>query len=462
MVSFFKRRFGRHANDERLIMWLDGELALDDADRVALHLDACGVCQRRFEELSQSLRLVEERRELVRKAEGCVPDLPRKFELRLREAMRERETASANKGRTFRMSRRIVLAAALSGLCLTLAVAMPGDRARALFHQIWDPVLQGLSTSGGGVAKPSGTALPISPVRQPAPVPNHAILPPTAPVVRPSRPSLAEREIAEVDARYALHGVRACMGEQIDYSQDDKGYVLVRGLVDTAARKRELENGLIGIRWLHIRIRTVEESLRAASSSFRSTSHTVTGTPTPPAAASNPERRKLEVPKGMSQERVIEISRQAVASSSLSMRHAWAVRHIAGAYTDERLARLPAESRGKLMSMLMDHAAEWQQALATLRENVSPILKSGLSGSDKTAVSIDNLFARAEEIDALTRSFFADSDGPSIDPLTASPAFYSKLSTLETALTRPQIMSSLFAWGHCAQRPGVCWVEASR
>jgi hypothetical protein len=264
-----------------------------------------------------------------------------------------------------------------------------------------------------------------------------------------------------VDARYALHQVNACMGEQIDYSQDNEGYVLVRGLVDTDARKQELEGALMGIRWLHVRIRTIEESLRETSASPRAAAAATT---IPQATASNPDRRTLEIPNGVSRERVIEISRQAVAHSSVSMRHAWSVRHIVSAYPGERLASLSPESRGKLMSMLMDHATAWRRALATLREDVGPILKSDSTDPGKAPenVAIDDLFVQAEEIDSLTRSLFADSDGPSIDPSTAVPAFYSKLSVLEVSLARPRIVSLLFTWGHCAQRPDICRVEASR
>jgi hypothetical protein len=108
---------------------------------VALHLDGCETCRGRFDELNQSVRLVEKHRESIRKVKGCAPgDLPRKFELRLDEAVREQEIASFHRKRTFRTSHRVGWAAALSGVCLTFAVAMAGNTIRALFHQIWDPV----------------------------------------------------------------------------------------------------------------------------------------------------------------------------------------------------------------------------------------------------------------------------------------------------------------------------------
>jgi anti-sigma factor RsiW len=467
MARFFERPFWGHLDDERLILWLDGELPPDAARRVALHLDGCETCRGRFDELNQSLRLVERHRESIRKVKGCAPgDLPRKFELRLEEAVREQEIASFHKKRTFRTSRRVGWAAALSGVCLTFAVAMPGNTARALFHQIWDPVLGRLSTSGKAASKQSTSAAAILPVLPRASLPSRTTPPRTSPIAAPRRPSRAEKEAAEVDARYAIHRVHGCMGEQIDYSEDAKGYMLVRGLVDTDARKQELQQALLGIPWLHAQIRTIEESLREAASSPRPVSSTATSTTIPQGTTNKPDRRKLEIPEGLSRERVLEISRQAIADSSASMKHAWSIRHIVSAYPEERLARLPAESRRKLMSMLMDHATEWRQALAALRENVQPMLKSEFTSPvnipRNAAASVDNLFAQAEGIDALTRSLFADSDGPSIDPSTAVPAFYFQMSVLEASLAQPRIVSLLFTWGHCGQQPGVCRAEASR
>jgi hypothetical protein len=148
------------------------------------------------------------------------------------------------------------------------------------------------------------------------------------------------------------------------------------------------------------------------------------------------------------------------------MQHAWSIRHILSAYPDGRLARLPAESRRKLMSMLLDHATEWQQVLAALRENTRPMLELELARSGnvpkEATGSLDSFFAQAEQIDSLIRSLFADSDGPSLDPDTAVPSFYSKLSGLEFSLAPHRLMSLLFTWGHCGQQPEGCRVQARR
>ena len=266
-----------------------------------------------------------------------------------------------------------------------------------------------------------------------------------------------------MDARYALHRVHACMGEQIDYSHDRDGYVFVQGLVDNTARKEEIEQALAGIHWLHTSIRTIEESLRDAPSA----THAVKSIPPPATTARHTaERRKLNVPENLGRDRILEISRQAVGESSLSMQHAWSVHHILSAYPEARLARLPAESRGKLVSMLLDHTMEWQRTLAALRQNVRPMLELELAHSIPAAEgplgSIGSLFVQAEQLDVLIRSLFADSDEPSLDPAAAVSSFYSKLSLLESALAPNRVTSLLFTWGHCGQEPGNCRVEAVR
>ena len=458
MFRFLHRQWRRHVDDERLILWLDGELPPNAARAVALHLDKCDDCRVHFQRLERTLSLVRQYRQPV-------PDaLSRNFEILLKDRIdRQRKIARYGEQRTSGISWRAGWAVALAGAGLTLAAAMPSDARKALFQRLLEPMFGHLSAPSEITTKYSRRLAAPAPPPQPAPIATNPRPVRTTPTLRPLRPSASERETAEVDVRYALHRVQACMGEQIDYSHDRDGYVFVQGLVDTAARKEELEQALAGIHWLHTRIRTIEESLHDAPSA----THAVTSIPllTTPARHAS-DLRKLNVPEDLGRDRILEISRQAIAESSLSMQHAWSIRHILSAYSEERLARLPAESRGKLVSMLLDHTTEWQHTLAALRQNVRPMLELELAHSGPAAEdplgSMESLFAQAEQLDVLTRSLFADSDEPYLDPVTAVSSFYAKLSALESTLTPNRVTSLLFTWGHCGQEAGNCHVEATR
>jgi hypothetical protein len=245
----------------------------------------------------------------------------------------------------------------------------------------------------------------------------------------PERPSLLERETAEIDARYALHRIRACMGEQIEYTADSSGYVFVRALVDTDARKQELQQALEGIPWLHTRIRTIQESVNEAHArSFRENLSV---------ASPQLSHATLVIPNDVPRDRFLEISRDAVADSALCMQHAWAMRRLWDGYPAARIALLPPESQRELRAMLTDHASEWRQVLASLQNRVAPILNAQrLPPASAPSEPAIDLFAQAKELDRLTRALFSEYNGPVIDAATAVPAFHSLLVQIEATLDR--------------------------
>lgn len=405
--------FARHLSDDCLVRWLDGELSPRRAGRVAHHLNCCEKCRRRMNNLDRV-------QHLFRKPE-LRPGFAHDFEHRLNGMCYEPQTASS---RWHRAAWVLLFASA----CLAVAAGLPDDavhiRANAL--EVWNAVF-----NPGRINSPV-LALPVPPPvfahRAAVPVPTRHAVAQVAKQIE-QRPSLIEREIAEIDARYALHRIRACMGEQIEYATDSSGYVFVRALVDMDARKQELQKALEGIPWLHARIRTIQESMNEVhTSSFRENVSTVT----PQLSHST-----LVIPDDVPRERFLDISRDAVADSALSMQHAWAMRRLRDRYPQARVALLPYESQHKLAAMLKDHATEWRQALVSLQNRVAPVLNAQRLASASTPLeSANSLFGQAEELDRLTRALFSEYNGQPIGVATAVPAFNSLLVQIQATLER--------------------------
>lgn len=401
-----------HPSDKDLILWLDAELSPRRAGQVARHLDRCEKCRCRMDDLDRV-------QHLFRKPE-VRPGFARDFETRL-SGMRYEPHAAPSR------LHRAAWVLLFSGACLGVAAGLPDDAAhlRASALEVWNAVFN-----------PGRIDSPVLGLRVPPPViattaavsvpPRHAV---TRVAKLPGRPSLLERETAEIDARYALHRVRACMGEQIEYSEDGSGYVSIRALVDTDARKQELQQALEGIPSLHTRIRTVQESMNEVSAgSFREKLSTAT----PQLSHST-----LVIPGNVPRERFLDISRDAVADSGLCMQHAWAMRRLSDGYPQARVALLPPESRRKLTAMLNDHATEWRQVLASLQDRVAPILDAQrLAPASTPLASANTLFAQAEELDRLTRGLFSEYNGPPIDVAAAVPTLNSLLAQIQATLER--------------------------
>ena len=92
----------------------------------------------------------------------------------------------------------------------------------------------------------------------------------TSPTTRPL-PSLAVPPLAvtpapaailtsEIMVRYALHGVRACLGEQLEILTTDLGAIEVRGLAETAQRKEQLIGALQNIPLVTLKIQSLAEA----------------------------------------------------------------------------------------------------------------------------------------------------------------------------------------------------------
>ena len=102
-----------------------------------------------------------------------------------------------------------------------------------------------------------------APLRAPltiAPLPVPTLLPEPA-----AAPSAGDLIAAEIEARFALHRAKACLGEALEVIRDRSG-VTVRGVVETAERREQLRDALRVVPLTSVEIQTVEEAVSASSS----------------------------------------------------------------------------------------------------------------------------------------------------------------------------------------------------
>src|SRR5262245_18878695 len=91
-------------------------------------------------------------------------------------------------------------------------------------------------------------------------IPGHA-----APLAVKPLPTSAELQNAEVAALYALHQLKADLGEQIEIARESNEQIVIRGQVETPERKRELIAALKGIPFVAARIQTFDEATTRAA-----------------------------------------------------------------------------------------------------------------------------------------------------------------------------------------------------
>lgn len=248
----------------------------------------------------------------------------------------------------------------------------------------------------------------------PAPVPAPTMALPAPSAAPAAAPSATELLAAEIEAHYALHRIKACLGEPVEVARDAAGQLQVRGLAATEQRKEEILAALQAVRWLTLSVQTIAEAQAAAS---RAGSPVITDeqnlhqSPEPPARefksgqppmqdgleryfTAHPElgplggeqRAQLSV-----QQKIAILTREAVSRSDATLREAWALRRLAERYPPKKLNELPLTSRWLLQQMALDHLGALNRATRETRSLLSPILLSLLDAEASAALAEDKL-----------------------------------------------------------------------
>ena len=311
---------------------------------------------------------------------------------------------------------------------------------------------------------PAPTRISHVPVRRLMPVPVHVDLwPEEADLL----PTAADLTAAEVEARYALHNVRACIGRPVEVRLGI-GRIEVEGVVDTEERKEEILLALRGIPHVIPEIRTVAEAANAEhvngeGAAANSDQPTADELSAPKLAIEDLLRRYFSAGKCVGptseqsacvQEAIAGLSREALAHSEATQGQAWALRRLVewGPF----LARheLRTSSERLLDLMVRDHIDALRSELEQWRARLKPVL-SALSSSDSSEIGAESTQTRdssgdwvtlsllrlcttVEEAGNLTLGTFAETNRPVSQPEQAMKQLLSKLEGLNGGFSRLQ------------------------
>jgi hypothetical protein len=266
-------------------------------------------------------------------------------------------------------------------------------------------------------------------------------------------PSAAESLAAEINAQYALHRLKACVGEPIEISRDSAGHVEVRGVTESVERKQQLLVALRGIPLVRASIQTIAEASAGGPTTPQSLSGAEAqneGSTALQGAIIHAQGSKLPIedqlreyftwlrrvtgggsePASIDQQ-IVEISNRAVALALAASAEAGALRQLAERYPPSQNNELDPASRWLVEVMVRDHLAALKTQMDQLRTLLGPILSALERGNAESAPMKDNplsdlsdsadsnwaaqafrIFARVQHAEQLTDYLFAHGTFP--------------------------------------------------
>ena len=212
----------------------------------------------------------------------------------------------------------------------------------------------------------------------------------------PASPSVNSVE-TELAVRYALHKVRADLGEPIDVEQvSGSASVSVVGIVDSAERKKELLAVLNGIQHVTSELQTEGEA------GARELNAPITREVPDIVNVRSPIEQELQDHFG-DPTAVEKFSKHAIALSGDVMAHAWALRHLSDRFGDPGARNEVALSPGArqlLETMRHDHRLAISDTTNELTQLLSPVLRSMVPADPEPTTRL-SLFASAQEVQRL-------------------------------------------------------------
>ncbi len=256
--------------------------------------------------------------------------------------------------------------------------------------------LQLYSEPAGPVA-PASFEPPASLTRTaPAPIP----LPPAIPPDVQRLPAAQDVTLLEVEVHYALHRIRACIGEALEVNRTPDGIVKVRAAVASPERKAQLVAVLAPFAgpYVKVDIKSADEILREISP------ETVTVDRTPQARTSDRRGfiKHLSRYFAGSETEAREFADKVLSAGESLMQHAQALRHLAeqfGGRTDI------ASSRAQVLLELMyeEHLRDLDGEVKSTLLLLGPVLGGAVTREEPALISGERWDAESLRIFELTR-----------------------------------------------------------
>jgi len=234
----------------------------------------------------------------------------------------------------------------------------------------------------------------------------------------------------EIQAHYALHQLKACLGKPIHANRNAAGRIEVGGLVETAEEREELRAALRTVPGAILKVQTVAEGMQGAASLVpteapRSETHGVT-------VRSGPMPLQLQLQQYFRKsgrevetaDPVASLSNGAVTLSRNIMVEAWALRRLADRYRGNRKESLPPYARLLLQNMVQDHMSSLRLGVEKARHLLEPALSSLFSDEPPSRGRLGgpldagrvwsetclDLFGRADEVREIVDALFAGAE----------------------------------------------------
>ena len=218
---------------------------------------------------------------------------------------------------------------------------------------------------------------------------------PEVPIIGTNRPeetrlvpkkatSQSELMSAEMEAHYALHRVKACLGESVEVKVD-ADQVWVRGLVETQERRNEIEGALRKLPLVQNAIQLFSE-IPEEKAAVRKNSVKEIRMPEVQGGQwpwrEQLERYATEHPEilvglpgsGVTRERLTEAANNSLNQAQAALTEAWALRRLAERFPKEKTVRLLPRSLWLLEIMVKDHETELHKQLQSCRQVLEPLL----------------------------------------------------------------------------------------
>jgi hypothetical protein len=263
--------------------------------------------------------------------------------------------------------------------------------------------------------------------------------PPPMPVLE-LLPLQADLLAEEVEAWYALHTVKACLGRPLAVVRGTRE-IEVLGVVETEERRTEVNFALRGIPHVVSRLKTLDETPdgNGASDTQAQSGPLVMPNRNLPIesllkqyfAGSVCASVPADTRSRCVQEKIGETSRSALARSDAAMSQAWALRHLAEWEIFLKRGELRTSTRRLMDLMVRDHMDALKKQLDQWRGGLEPILSSlpidhhaspargeqapavaPETSSDWAATKLLHLFAGVRGTSDLTLGMLADTNRP--------------------------------------------------
>ncbi len=226
-----------------------------------------------------------------------------------------------------------------------------------------------------------GAAMFEPPRMQPTSMPpSTALAQPELELPRPpiSDPPTVSLDDAEVEAQYVLHQLGACRGEEVAVGRSGAGRIRVSGIVNSTARKQEMQLALAQQAQVDLELRSVEEVAAAlqAHQGQVPDSRAISVHSQPSPIERELKRHFASAPEGDGGVAAsVRFANSWLSRTQSAMLEAWALRRLADRYGPRAERNLRAFSTSLLTQMAADHNRELGAQLTLLNREISPVLE---------------------------------------------------------------------------------------